>query len=109
MNVTIIRCDGTEETHVLDRRTVWDDLERLIGARYTDVVNLRDGRVMVVDDEGYETKAVQKTPGWVSLEPVRPLKPDNAKATALYHAVCFPGVTHRIVGDVAVIHDEELR
>lgn len=117
MTITIIRCDGTEESHDVPPGGVVPAVKRLIGAETLDKVNLRDGRTMFVDDAGYEVSEAQRQAGpgdrfpvgatIVSLEPVRALKPDNPKATALYHAVCLPGTTHRIVGDVAVVRDED--
>jgi len=63
---------------------------RAIGADAADTVNLRDGRVMVVDDTGMVEG-----------------KPVNQQATELYRSVCRPGVTHPICGDVAVCVDED--
>ncbi|HEY1283020.1 MAG TPA: hypothetical protein VGE96_00945 [Steroidobacteraceae bacterium] len=88
MNVHIIRTDGREE-RVQAR---FDEIENLIGARGMDSVNLRDGRVMLVDDMGH---VIEPTPRI------------NAKATKLYWSVCRPGTTHQIVGDVAIIVDAE--
>jgi hypothetical protein len=52
MNVTIIRTDGTESQHAVSR---FHDIAPLIGAETLDTVNLRDGRVMPVDDDGWES------------------------------------------------------
>lgn len=92
MTVTILRVSGIEETHELPRFRAIENICRLIGARTLDVVGLRDGRVMLVDDEGH-------------VRADRP--PVNPKATALYHGVCRPGTTHQIVGDVAIAIDED--
>lgn len=89
MNVHIIRTDGTEER----LRMPFEKIETAINARGMDTVNLRDGRIMLVDDMGHV------------LEP-RP--PVNLKATKLYHGVCRPGTTHQIVGDVAIVVDAEV-
>ena len=62
---------------------------------------------MLVDDEGYESRMVQVEPGLFVMQPVRALKPVNAIATELYLSVCAPGTTHQIVGDVAVVPDED--
>lgn len=88
MNVHVIRADGREER--INVR--FGEIETLIGARGVDSVNLRDGRVMLVDDLGHV------------IEPRRPV---NHKATALYHGVCRPGTTHQIVGDVAIVVDAD--
>jgi hypothetical protein len=108
MNVHVIRTNGDEEDHDVDRQTQFADIERLIGATTLDNVNLRDGRLMWVDDNGYDTELIQHGPqpgyGFVfERRCTRARKPVNAKATALYHAVCVPGVTHQIVGDVAIV------
>jgi hypothetical protein len=110
MTVTIIRTDGREETHDLSGDT-WPAIKRLMGAKYLSTVNLRDGRIMLVDDLGYEVNP-QQTQGedgilYITNETVRPLKPENQKATALYHSVCKPGTTHKIVGDVAIVVDKD--
>ena len=86
-NITILRCDGTEETKEVHNM---GEVSRSIGAEYLDTVNLRDGTIMAVDDEGHRLgKAI------------------NTEATKLYHAVCKPGTTHQIVGDVAILIDLE--
>ena len=111
MNIHIIRTDGRE----VDVEGKYSAIGKLIGAVVLDSVNLRDGRVMLVDDLGYEVEQVeagqQQTPyGMATVferRPVRARKPVNPKATALYHAVCKPGTTHQIVGDVAIIVDAE--
>jgi hypothetical protein len=87
--IHVIRTDGTEEAHeakVLNVRKIYG----LIGADCLDTVNLRDGRVMLVDDTGMiEGKLI------------------NAKATALYHSACVPGTMHQIHGDVAITLDAD--
>jgi hypothetical protein len=92
VNVHIIRVDGTEERHQVGQRIVMGWIERMIGARGLDTVNLRDGRVMIVDDLGA----------------VGVPRPVNQKGTVLYHSVCRPGVTHQIHGDVAIVVDAEI-
>lgn len=89
MRIHVIRTNGVEEE--FDRP--FRDIEGLIDAQGLDTVNLRDGRVMVVDDLGH----------------VRAPRPQvNAKATELYHSVCRPGTRHQIVGDVAIVVDAEV-
>lgn len=92
MRVLVIRIDGREETHEVMPQTVLMEIYQLIGCDTVDTVNLRDGQLMLVDDNGYVFD-----------------KPVNPKATALYHAVCVPGTTHAIVGDVAIVRDEDFR
>lgn len=121
MDVLVIRTDGREERHEVSRAVLIAEIERLIGASITDTVNLRDGRVMFVDDLGYEYERVERdtTPEDVArlgFDPrviiehrtLRACKPENEKATALYHAICVPGTTHKIVGDVAIIRDADV-
>ena len=111
MTVTVIRCSGIVEHHVVDSVS---QIGPLIGAgpKGCDVVNLRDGRAMFVDGSGYETETVERTSesgvAYIQLVPTRANKPDNPRATELYHATCLPGTTHRIVGDVAIVTDAEV-
>lgn len=85
-HVTVIRTNGTESTHQVAESILFIEVARLIGADVLDFVNLHDGRTMAVNDVGHQNGL-----------------PDNAKGTALYHSVCRPGTTNRIVGDVAVL------
>ena len=106
MTIAILRCDGTTEQHVIARAGAARTIGQLLGAELLDTVNLRDGRVMLVDDHGYDTVPVTTEHG-VFLNPVRALKPVNLKATAIYHSVCRPGTTHEIVGDVVIVNDAD--
>lgn len=107
MNITILRTSGATEQHEVIAREAFVQIEKLIGADCLDTVNLRDGRVMFVDDSGYETETIDHGGGRFELRPTKARKPVNAEATKLYHAVCRPGVTHQIVGDVAIVLDAE--
>lgn len=120
IDITILRVNGTRETHSVAKRTAMEWIERMIAADGLDTVNLRDGRVMLVDDSGYETEEVKRPargdefggslkPGdeVIELRPIRARKPVNAEATKLYHAVCRPGTTHQVVGDVAIARDAD--
>jgi hypothetical protein len=109
---TVLRIDGTEEQHHAPRATVFDEITKLLNARALDTVNLGYGRVMFVDDDGYEVELIERPPrdGFTFVmerKAVTPRKPTNPKATALYHAVCQPGVEHAIVGDVAIVRDKD--
>lgn len=104
MKVHIIRTDGREE--VTDLK--FASIPAAIQAQTMDSVNLHDGRVMLIDDHGYEVQTIQHSENYVELRPIRRLKPANDKATALYHAVCKPGTTHQIAGDVAIVYDAEV-
>jgi hypothetical protein len=121
----VIRTNGLEE---LITRTKEPKLAEIIGAELTDTVilswkNTVPDLVMVIDDNGYDYKIIDKATGKeVDRETeistlsggrvahyehvvTNARKPVNQKATELYHAVCKPGTTHQIVGDVIIIHD----
>lgn len=104
----LIRTDGTEQE--LPGPLPMDELKRLIGAESIDSVNLRHLgwplQVMLVDDHGHVTVPVE-TAASLELVSVGHRKPVNAKATALYLANCIPGTTHKIVGDVVIVPDED--
>jgi hypothetical protein len=85
----VIRADGTEETHPHDPDTLQlRHVAALIGAGTLDSFSLRNGKRVWVDDLGH-TRGL----------------PLNAKATAMYHAICKPGTTHPICGEVAVVEE----
>ncbi|MES2262166.1 MAG: hypothetical protein V4724_26900 [Pseudomonadota bacterium] len=84
----IIRVDGSEQP--IEGRPSIAGISKLIGADVLGTVNLRDGRVMLLDDNGV---ANGRTP--------------NPAATVLYHGVCIPGTTHKIHGDVAIVLDAD--
>ena len=90
--VKIIRVNGGREEHEVGRHIVMDWIRRMIGApQALDTVNLRDGRVLIVDDTGL-----------IDGRPVNPI------ATGLYRSVCRPGSDGTIHGDVAVLIDADL-
>ena len=109
-NILVIRTDGTE-TVVPMQRGVLDQISELIGADTLDFVRIglleRTDLVMAVDDSGWEYEVVQHNPGHIEHRPTKARKPINQRATELYHAICKPGTTHQIVGDVAICHDED--
>lgn len=107
MNVTIIRTTGAQEQHQVAQVSAIAAIAKLIGAGCTDTVNLRDGRVMLVDDYGYETETIDHGNGRLELKCTKARKPVNPAATKLYHAICRPGTTHEIVGDVAIVNDAD--
>lgn len=83
----VIRVDGNEEKRI--GRASIQTVEKLIGARCLDTVNLRVGDViMMVDDQGVEKQLLV-----------------NARATELYHSVCKPGTSWPIRGDVVLVND----
>lgn len=108
----LLRTDGSME----DYRKPMDmkQIGQLIGAATMDTVMLRHlgtpRHVMIVDDNGWETKPVTSSEGGVgtlTLVPVKPLKPINPRATAMYLLECRPGTSHQIVGDVFICPDED--
>lgn len=107
ISVAIIRCDGREEQHEFPEAGFFIEVDRLLGVTCTDSVNLRDGRRMIIDDNGYESKMIEHDDHHFELRPIKALKPVNAKATALYWSVCVPGTTHQIVGDVAIYVEKD--
>ena len=107
--ILVIRADGAEE--VVKGKPKVKEMRALIGAKGLDFVRIGklvpSDLTMAVDDFGWETEKIE-TPGKIELRPIRPRKPINAKATALYLAICRPGTTHQIAGDVAIFHDEDI-
>lgn len=67
-----------------------DTIKSAIGADILDTVNLRDGRLMLVDDQGHEKEL-----------------PINANATRFYLHVTRRGTSHVIRGDVAIARDAD--
>lgn len=83
----LIKTDGTVQD--LPEPVSNEKIRELIGARVLDTVQLRhldSTHVMYVDDLGH----------------VEGRKAVNAKATEHYHANCYPGTMHQIVGDVVI-------
>jgi hypothetical protein len=131
MRVHVIRTNGGEEYHDV----AFNEIIHLIEANGLDTVNLRDGRVMLVDDGGWEaTRTIEHTTAGAladasdprsglarsaralaadlpvehhRITTMRPTKPRNQTATDLYLRTCVPGTTHYIVGDVAIVHDRD--
>jgi hypothetical protein len=106
----VLRVDGSAE--LVQQPLTTEKARVAIGAAEgVDIVPLRHlGSplyVMMVDDNAYETKFIDHGNGHMELRPVRALKPDNPKATELYHRNCHPGTTHRIIGDVYICPDED--
>lgn len=90
--VEVIRTDGTKKVHETTARgqSLMTFVQALIGANISDTVNLRDGRVMIVDDLGHQKRLAL-----------------NVEGTRLYHGVCVPGTKHKIMGIVAICRDED--
>ena len=108
MKVEVLRVNGTSEEHEVDVGDFfqWCALDEAIDAAVTDSINLRDGRVMIVDDLGYETEQIVHETH-IENRAMEARKPVNRAATLLYWSVCKPGTTHQIVGDVAIVLDSE--
>jgi hypothetical protein len=113
--VLVLRVDGTQETHQQPVDDVFKWATKAIGAvgKGLDLVNLRDGRVMLVDGYGYEVEEQVQEPTpddpftHIRIVPTKARRPVNAEATRLYLATCRPGTTHQIVGDVAIVNDND--
>lgn len=92
MNIEVLRVNGTREKHVIPKLNAIRAIHKLIGCEGGDSVNLRDGRVMCVDDTGLLTG-----------------KPVNKQATELYHSIYPLAAKSRqpICGDVAIAVDED--
>ncbi len=105
----LIRSNGTGLE--LDGPITLREVRELIGAAGLDFVSLhhlgRPLHVMCCDDMGYDCEMVELSPGHFEMRPRSARKPVNEEATRLYLANCVPGTTHRIVGDVVVIPDED--
>lgn len=83
---TIIRTSGAVEEIAGADPLTYAEVADLIGATMLDVVNLRDGRMLFIDESGHPKGL-----------------PDNPHGTGLYWSVCRPGTTHRVAGDVVVL------
>jgi len=88
--VQILRVSGSVEEVELTQANWVKELEPLIDSRCFDTVNLGDGKVMIVDDDGYMRE-----------------REVNLRATMLYWSV--KGLTNWcILGDVAIMNDRDL-
>jgi hypothetical protein len=65
-------------------------IKTILACTSLDTVNLRNGCVMLVDDQGHQHS-----------------REDNPDATEIYHSICRPGTTHRILGPVAIVCDAD--
>lgn len=90
--VVLLKTDGTSQEFELPKPIRIERIHDLIGCEIFDSVNLRDGRVMLVDDTGLIDG-----------------KPLNKEATKLYAGVCRPEVRDKlaIAGDVVICVDED--
>jgi hypothetical protein len=75
-----------------DRSFTIAEIQEQIGADCLDTVNLRDGRVMMVDDDGHGK----------DLDV-------NLRATAIYQKLCHRGTDWQIRGDVMIVRDEDYK
>jgi hypothetical protein len=124
----LFRADGTSQ--MLDHEPKYDERKQLMSCKSFDRVAF--GRrlwpqddpdhdlVMIVDDLGWEFETVDREGTVVTIDemfanpnrgpyqnkPTKPLKPINKLATLIYHAICVPGTTHSIVGDVIICHED---
>lgn len=85
----LMRADGTETE--LHGPHALRDIAQMIGADTLGTILLADRKhVMLVDDDGHLKHLAV-----------------NEEATRLYHAVCVPGTTWPIVGDVVIVPDSD--
>jgi hypothetical protein len=82
MQMILINTDGTSTNVTAETAS---DIEKILNAGMLDAVDLRDGHVMFVDDDGQAKRL-----------------PVNFKGTKLYHSVCRAGTTFQIRGDVVI-------
>lgn len=82
MKMTLLKIDGTKTE--IDADTVVS-VEKILNAGFLDVVDLRNGTVMFVDDNSHS----------IGL-------PVNHAATKLYHSICRPDTTFEIRGNVVI-------
>lgn len=93
VEVKIIRSDGGIEEHSLPEETWFNEVEQLIDSRCFDLVRLKDGTIMLVDDDGY-MKA----------------RPTNLEATMLATLLSEAAIgSAGILGDVAIVRKEALK
>jgi hypothetical protein len=108
--IEIIRTTGARETHEVPfkgpRLLGW--VYEHIGCESIDAVNLKNGQIMAVDDNGWETETIDHGDGHIELKPVWARKPINLEATKIYQALWPAGVQHhQIAGDVAICWDKD--
>lgn len=90
MKIVLITTDGQEHHHDIERQGAIETIQKLIGADFLTTVNLRNGKVMLLDDSG-NSNGLRV----------------NEQGTILYNSVCRPGTTHQIVGDVVIVTDAD--
>lgn len=115
MTIMILKTNGTHETYTVPAKEGirMGVLHKLLGFDTLDVVRIGklqgSDLVMVVNDNGYVTRTVEHGRNQFELKPVVARFPINSEATKYYHAICRPGTTHQIVGDVAIFHDDDVK
>ena len=87
-SVEVLRASGARETHALPFESLFEWCRRTVGADTLDTVTLHDGRLMLIDDDGFAKRL-----------------PVNEAATALYAARCRPDSAPVIVGDVVIVEE----
>ena len=111
----LIKTDGTEELRPFPSPPGFQRIETMVAALGFDTLDFstltkdhwgRAKLLMVVNDKGWETDLVQHGPGRFELVPTTANFPVNDKATDLYRAIA-PTSEHQIVGDVAVLNDDD--
>lgn len=87
MKIEVLYVDGRRVEMDISRHNAIRQIHKLIGCDTGDTVNLRDGRVMCVDDTGMVDG-----------------KPVNKQATKLYHSIY--STQFSIHGDAAIVVDK---
>jgi hypothetical protein len=105
----VIYTDGDERIIPMERDSL-GQIESVIGAaKGLDFVAIGRANgtdlVMAVDDDGWNYEVVKHSETHLEHRIMTPKRPINQKATTLYHAICKPGTTHQIAGDVCICHD----
>ena len=88
MKVEVLYVDGRRVEMEISKKNAIRQINKLIGCDTGDTVNLRDGRVMCVDDTGMIDG-----------------KPINKQATKLYHSIY--STPFSIHGDAVIAVDED--
>lgn len=90
MTVEILRVgETTPAAHKVRPHMSFRFINQALGSSVTDSINLRDGRLMLVDDMG-----------------LRKELPENPAALAIVREV-YPTYPYPVVGDVAIVWDED--
>lgn len=113
MQIRLLSTDGSEQAAIVNKDLIWAWLRDRLAAANLEFVNLRDGRILIVDQDGWASQLVERDPlpGYDTtheLVPTIARKPVNPAATALYRTIAPDRYReHSIVGDAAVVLDKD--